>query len=240
MKSKTKKIIYASITSIFAIVITLYFTWPLIFVYYLTDIQKIPYLDIKPKIITDFKKQDKAISLHDLGIVKANIKTQDIKKVNHSGKYFLSLDYETHCLAVMKWESIEKNEALQFEKHYEIYNTTPADVKLLNKPGVNLTIIINLILKAIAIQSDFIEIVNTDNIKIISQLYMSSQDNKKIMINVYDGNNKFTQSFILQTKTDENELKLLYKEFINSMIPSSIEGNFEDYVPSLLNEIKPN
>ncbi len=238
MAPKTKKIITVSVAFLFTVLVAFYFLWPLMFVSYMTGIQKLPHLDVQPKIITKLSKHNDDTDLHDLGIIGADLKTADINNITVDGNNLVIIEYETHYLTITPWENVEDNPEIQFQRYYEIYTTTPHDVKLFNKRDANISALTNLILKSVSLTSGSLEIINTDNIKIISQMYSGQKGPQKMILTVYDDKNKFSQSFIISSKLDDNDSLLRYQKFIDSIIPSGSDGDFQEHMTTLATEIR--
>ena len=233
MTSRAKKLIIISTTSLVAVIIALLLTWPLIFVYYLTHIQKGQHLDVKPVIITTYERQSNNSYLHDIGLIKANLLPPAIKEIEINNDNFTKIEYESFSLIILPWENVTQYKELQFAKRFEVLNTTPADIKLFKSMERNITLIINLILKAISATTDNIEIINTDSLNIISLIHINQNKTNKVMIDVYDNNNVFMQSFILVSAGNQEETELQYNKFINTIIPSDVDESFEHLMKSL-------
>ena len=232
MKSKSKKIIKISLVTLLCPIIFVCIFWPKLFVFYLTNVQNTPYLDVKPKTITQLNSQRGTYTPLNIGLVAADLNLTKIKEIKFSENLFLSIEYDTYYLRIFTWQSLENKEELYFSKYYEIINTTTEDAKILNKPGVNITVFINLILKAIMMTSDHIEIINTDDLKIISQLFIGKEKNK-MMLSIYDPNNKYSQSIIIEPKNKQVDLHQKYSSFVNSISPTNIENNFNQLMAPL-------
>ncbi|RUM41162.1 MAG: hypothetical protein DSY70_01830 [Desulfobulbus sp.] len=232
MESKSKKIIKISLVTLLFSIIFVCIFWPKLFVFYLTNVLNAPYLDVKPIIITQLNSQRGTHPSLNIGLVKANLNPTKIKKIKFSENLFLNIEYDTYYLLIFPWQSLENKEELYFSKYYEIINTTTEDAKILNNPGVNITVSINLILKAIMMTSDHIEIINADDLKIISQLFIGEEKNK-MMLNIYDPNNKYSQLIFIEPKNNQVDLHQKYSLFIKSVSPTNIENDFNQLMAPL-------
>lgn len=232
MKSKSKKIIKISLVALLCLIILVCIFWPKLFVFYLTNVQNTPYLDVKPKITTQLNSQRGTYAPLNIGLVEADLNITKIKKIKFSENLFLKIEYDTHYLQIFPWQSLENKEELYFSKYLEIINTTTEDAKILNNPEVNITVFRNLILKAIMMTSDHIEIINTDDLKIISQLFIGKENNKTMLV-VYGSNNNYSQSIIIAPKNKQVDLPKKYSLFVNSISPTNIENNFNQLMTPL-------
>lgn len=221
MKPGTRKIIIVSVFSLLSIIALLLIFWPKILLYYLTEVRKVKYLDVKPGIITQINTQNIASTRHDIGLVKADLKLTEVKKID-SRENLLSIEYDNYYILILGWEPAGQA-GLNFSKHYEILNTTTEDLKVLNKPGLNINLLINLLAKAAIILSGNVEVLSADEFNVISQLFTGKEE-KAIRMSIYDSDNKYVQEIILGPKNNSVDLQKKYIEFINSLSPSMVVG----------------
>lgn len=224
MHSKARKILIWSAATFIAMLIIAYFTWSLIFVFYLKSLENNEYLDIKPHIV-NHKTNVNIANPTDLGIIKYNIEPKRLIHTEIFEDSSLKIEYENYVLIILKWENIESTRELHFGTFFDVFNTTTKDIKILKSPSYNSGVIIKLLLKSVSLITNNINVIKSDKINFISYI-IDDNDESRIIITAYDNNNIYSQTFMILPKNNKVNISKLHEKFFSSFTSSTISENF--------------